>query len=113
MAPFEMSIKGFEPRLHKIIDEIRKMAGSKFIDSDEGWRGLEPHYSRRIPHPLALATVKRKLETNKYQLLNEMALDMRRVFGNFIRYNYQVGSVEKKQRTMQCTDAVYERSKAV
>jgi hypothetical protein len=92
-AQQELGIKGYEEQLGKIVDEIRKMSGSRFIDSDDGWRQMEPGYSLRIPHPLALATVKRKLapdETDKYLLVNELALDMRRVFSNFIRFNYHV-----------------------
>ena len=29
---------GYESKLQKILDELKKLAGSKFIEKDDGWQ---------------------------------------------------------------------------
>lgn len=85
----QMKLKPYKTQCEKILNDIRGQKGSNFIESDAGFSQLAD-YERKIPNPLSLFGVKKKLESNKYHILNEFATDVRTIFGNFARYNYQV-----------------------
>jgi hypothetical protein len=47
-------------------------------------------YTNHVPHPMDLSTVREKLTGGKYGNAAEFAKDVRRVFGNCLRYNFQI-----------------------
>ena len=78
------------------------MSISKLFESDSGFMNISD-YAKRIPHPVSLETVRNKLKgsskykNSRYSYLNDFALDTRRIFGNFFRYNYQLESVKLRK----------------
>lgn len=57
-------------------------------------------YSAKIPNPICLAEIENRLlgahESKQYASPDMFALDMRRIFGNFLRFNYASG-VDKRR----------------
>lgn len=48
-------------------------------------------YTAKIPHPIDLGTAATKIETGQYKTVPEFVLDIRRIFGNCLRYNTTTG----------------------
>ena len=47
-------------------------------------------YGKRIPNPIDFPTIRDKLRNNTFKSLDEFATSVRRVFGNCLRYYYNV-----------------------
>lgn len=53
-------------------------------------KGIVDDYRAKIKNAMDLGTMTIKLEKNEYRDLNEFVLDLRRVFGNCLRYNTSI-----------------------
>ena len=53
-------------------------------------KGIVDDYRAKIKNAMDLGTMTLKLEKNEYRDLNEFVLDLRRVFGNCLRYNTSI-----------------------
>jgi hypothetical protein len=105
--PRQVLFASYEARCTKIVKEISAIQIAKYFESASGYESL-PHYKLRIPHPTSFADVKSRIEglpigktskkSTKYVYLNDFALDVRRIVGNSIRFNYQADSVTKSIR---------------
>lgn len=87
-------LPGYAPKCHAIINALGNMVGVKFLKEPVDFSVL-PQYPLCIPHPMDFKTIHSNLDS-KYKTHNEFALDMRRVFGNFMRFNFT-----KNERAMR------------
>ena len=88
--PRQVTLAGNEARCQKIIKDLQSMSGAALVLSDAGFEGVD-NYTLYIPHPISLGSVSNKINAKgnaKYTYLNDFALDVRRIFGNFARFNY-------------------------
>eukprot|EP01032_Pedospumella_encystans_P016544 gene16544-18873_t len=93
LDPRQVAFQGYEARCTKLAKELQAMPGAKYVAKDSGFASV-PNYADSIPHPISLEGVLNRIQgkgsgdVKKYTYLNDFALEVRRVFGNFIRYNW-------------------------
>jgi hypothetical protein len=79
----------FKVKCETILRELMKLEGAKILQEPVDLVSY-PAYAIIIPHPMDFSTILLKLQRNgssSYSSHNEFALDVRRVIGNFLRYN--------------------------
>mmetsp|Transcript_30399 Transcript_30399/g.44991 ORF Transcript_30399/g.44991 Transcript_30399/m.44991 type:complete len:113 (+) Transcript_30399:1150-1488(+) len=71
-------LSGLKRRKHKHVTWFTAPVSDKAIVDD---------YKLKIPNPMDLGTMTNKLERDSYSTATDFVLDLRRVFGNCLRYN--------------------------
>lgn len=71
-------LSGLKRRKHKNVTWFTAPVSDKAIVDD---------YKLKIPNPMDIGTMMNKLEKDSYQTVTQFVLDLRRVFGNCLRYN--------------------------
>lgn len=93
LDPRQVPITGHEAKCLKIVKDLQSLQSSNLIANDAGFIGVQG-YDNIIAHPVSLESVINRVNgkgargVQKYTYLNDFATDVRRIFGNFIRYNY-------------------------
>lgn len=63
-----------------------------------------PAYAIRIPHPMDYSTVRTKLSSGQYiDITTEFARDIRRIFANCLRFQFEISEVYKDKTVRQST----------
>eukprot|EP01038_Epipyxis_sp_PR26KG_P013845 gene13845-18568_t len=86
----QIGFKGYETRCLNIVKSLSEGKTGKSLDSQEIFSVLQD-YTKKIPHPTSFQMIRGKIlgsGKSKYLYLNDFALDVRRIFGNYNRYNY-------------------------
>jgi hypothetical protein len=100
--PRQVRMDGYESSAEAIIKELKSINTSKMFESDSGYLKF-PDYVTKIPNPVSLESIRNKIKgsnknkNNKYSYLNDFALDTRRIFGNFFRFNYFLCDVKLRK----------------
>ena len=104
----------FEARCEALLVELERMASSTWFTSFLDPAAL-PNYSALVPEPMDLVRIRRKLGTSKprgtggggtggstarYSSHNGFATDVRKMIGNFLRYN-SVPGMKKERAAVQ------------
>jgi hypothetical protein len=89
-----------------IIETVNKLDSSRWFlaPADPNL----PLYTARVSHPMDFQTIREKIKKRKYQTADQFALDMRRVFGNCLKYNFSIADPEPDIRDSSktvCADA--------
>lgn len=71
-----------------ILETISRLDSSKWFTTTVDLN--LPLYTTRVPYPCDFPMIRDKIRKRKYQTADQFALDMRRVFGNCLRYNFSV-----------------------
>jgi hypothetical protein len=93
LDPRQVPLEGYESRCDKILKELQGLQGGVYIADDAGFESI-PNYRSIVPHPVSLGSVKRNVHgkgsgaLKKFTYLNDFAREVRRIFGNFLRFNY-------------------------
>lgn len=74
-------------------DMMKQTQAVWFLEPVDPQKFNIPDYFNIIKTPMDFSLIKKNLETNVYETIDEFALDMRLVFKNAITYNYQLDSV--------------------
>lgn len=110
LDPRQVAFTGYETKCEKIVKDLSAFAAAKMVERPvEG--AVAESYHKRIPSPVWLSDIKSKISGTyiasgkgsskkpfKYGYLNDFALDIRRIVGNFMRFNYYADSGTIKLR---------------
>jgi hypothetical protein len=117
---------GYEARCEQILKGLEQLSGAKFFLAPVDL-SVYSDYTLCVPHPMDFATIRAQLGTGpskgtttsgsnkgitRYSNHNEFANDVRRVCGNFMRYNYQPTSVKMRKdvgRVLLSFEAAWQR----
>jgi hypothetical protein len=103
LDPRQVAITGHEARCLKIVKELQSLQSASLIASDAGFASVGG-YENLIPHPISLESVSNRINgkgtrgVQRYTYLNDFATDVRRIFGNFVRFNYHADAQTVKMR---------------
>jgi hypothetical protein len=94
LDPRQVPMQGLEGRCNALLDEFTtqsRHAICQHMLTDANFP--VPQYALAVPHPLSLQTIRAKVSgagAAQYLYLNEFAFDVRRVLGNFLRFNFDL-----------------------
>ena len=81
---------------NSILDTIGRLESSHWFAVPVD-RSL-PGYQTRVAHPMDFPLIRDKIKKRKYQTAGQFALDMRRVFGNALKYNFSIIDIDPDLR---------------
>lgn len=83
----------FKKCIELLKDMMKQHQASWFLEPVDPEKYNIPEYFNIIKHPMDFSLIKKKLESNTYETIDEFAYDMRLVFKNAITFNYQLDSL--------------------
>ncbi|KAJ1398721.1 hypothetical protein B484DRAFT_406555, partial [Ochromonadaceae sp. CCMP2298] len=92
LDPRQVPIQGLEGRCNAFLDEISKRGVCRYMLLDAGFLGVDD-YEPSAPAGAGAARPGQGVgrgQGDKYLYANEFAFDVRRVLGNFLRYNFDL-----------------------
>lgn len=105
----DVPIVNFGSKCEKIMQSLSGLPNSQLLLAPVNLVTF-PDYAIRVPNPIDFSTISSKLpgtskssadESVHYQHHNEFAKDVRRVYGNFVRYNFHsIGITSKLRKEM-------------
>ena len=104
LDPRQVPLQGYEARCDKILKDLEAMPGATFVSNDAQFAGILD-YKKIIKEPRSIEYVRNHVFGTKsggggalkYTYLNDFALDVRRICGNFLRFNYYADSVKLRK----------------